>query len=205
MADKQPQAFLSYAHADDDNLNGGITWLCERLKAAMRVRTDEPFELYQDLEAVFIRKDWPDQIEKVQNTPCFQIPILTPSFFSDIKCREQTLFFLDLEKMISRRDLIFPIYFVNANTLEDPKLRARDQLATQLYQHRYFDWREMRLELMEQIPSAKISELADAIMRAAKQSADAPPDIPEQGLGARFRINEDGLIDRAPDEPHDPG
>lgn len=41
-------------------------------------------------------------------------------------------------------------------------------------------------------------------IRAERNESDTPPIVPEQGPGVRFCINEDGLIDRAPDEPHDP-
>ena len=59
MAETPAQAFLSYAHADDDYLNGGITWLREELQRAMRAYSGEPFDIFQDADGIAFGDHWP--------------------------------------------------------------------------------------------------------------------------------------------------
>ncbi|NJO37413.1 MAG: hypothetical protein HC871_07040 [Rhizobiales bacterium] len=62
MAEQPTQAFLSYTHADDDYLSGGITWLCDDLQHAV---TGERFAIFLDRDAIAFGQHWPSRIEAV--------------------------------------------------------------------------------------------------------------------------------------------
>ncbi|MEM8951805.1 MAG: SUMF1/EgtB/PvdO family nonheme iron enzyme [Pseudomonadota bacterium] len=198
-----PQAFLSYAHADDEFLDGGITWLRRELQRGMRALTGEPFEIFQDKDGIAFGEHWPDRIEDALVGARFLIPVLTPSYFSSLQCRAEAAAFLELEKQVGRQDLILPIYLIKADVLEEMDQRSSNTIAEVFYKRQYADWRDAAFDLRN---SPRIKERAFNLaiqMKAASErfAKDAPPIIPEQGLGIRFELNKDGRIDRARDEP----
>ena len=202
MANTPVQAFLSYAHTDDDFLKGGITWLRDELQRAMQALTGDPLRIFQESEGVFVRSHWPNQIEDALTGTSFLVPLISPSYFVDVNCRHQFLAFLDLEKRSGRQDLIWPIYLIEAGLLEDPKRRINDVVANAIYKIQCIDWRESAFELQD-LPQVKQNafELAKQIKAASERTLDKdPPLIPEQRNYYRFRINEHGQIDRAPDD-----
>ncbi|MDH3660560.1 MAG: SUMF1/EgtB/PvdO family nonheme iron enzyme [Alphaproteobacteria bacterium] len=203
MADKPAQAFLSYAHADDAYLNGGITWLREEMQRAMQAITGEPFEIFQDADGLAFGEHWPSRVEEALTAARFLIPILTPSYFNSDPCREEAEFFLRHEKKHKRRDLILPIYLIEADVLEDSAKRAGDYLARQFYERQYADWRDAAFDLHDSRRfKQRAFDLAKQIKAASERTADdAPPIVPAQGPGIRFGLDRDGKLDRAPDEP----
>lgn len=203
MANQPAQAFLSYAHADDDYLSGGITWLREELQRALRAITGEPSEIFQDVDGIAFGEHWPSRIEEALTGARFLIPMLTPSYFTSEGCREEAEFFLQHEKRHKRRDLVLPIYLIEADVLEGSASRAGDYLARQFYERQYDDWRDVAFNLRE---SPRIKQrafkLAKQIKAASERIAEgAPPIVPAQGPGIRFGLNNEGKLDRAPDEP----
>ncbi len=206
MAKTPAQAFLSYAHADDSFLTGGITWLHGELQQAMQAMqalTGEPFEIFLDKDGIAFGEHWPSRLEEALIGARFLIPILTPSYFTSPACRAEAEAFLELESASGRRDRILPIYLIEANVLDKPERRAEDPLAQALCERQYANWQDAAFELSN---SPRIKQRAFALAKQIKAASerlanDAPTIIPEQGPGPRFRVNKDGLIDRAPDEP----
>ncbi len=206
MADQPAQAFLSYAHADDEYLNGGITWLRDELQRGMRACTGKPFEIFLDKDGIAFGQHWPSRLDEPLAGARFLIPILTPSYFTSQACRAEAAAFLELESASGRRDRILPIYLIEADVLDQPERRAADALAQALHERQYANWQDAAFELSD---SPRIRqrafELAKRIKAASERIAgDAPPIVPEQGPGPRFRVNEEGLLDRAPDESGKP-
>ncbi len=201
--DATTQAFLSYTHADDDYLDGGITWLGRELQRAMRAITGTPFEIFQDVDAIAFGDHWPSRIEDALERARFLIPILTPSYFASPNCRAEAAAFLDLEKRAGRRDLVLPIYLIEAEVLEDAERRAGDAVVDAFFKRQYADWRDTAFDLRNAAHvKQRVFDLARQIKAArACRGGDAPPIVPAQGGGIRFRLNADGRIDRAPDEP----
>jgi formylglycine-generating enzyme required for sulfatase activity len=203
MAKTPAQAFLSYAHVDDSFLNGGITWLHGELQNAVQALTGEPFEIFLDKDGIAFGEHWPSRLEEALIGARFLIPILTPSYFTSPACRAEAEAFLELESASGRRDRILPIYLIEADVLDKPERRAEDRLAQALFERQYANWQDAAFELSN---APRIKQRAFALAKQIKAAServdnDAPPIIPEQGPGPRFRVNKDGLIDRAPDEP----
>ena len=205
MAKPSAQAFLSYAHADDEYLNGGITWLCHELQRAMRAITGELFDIFQDVDGIAFGEHWPSRVEEALTEARFLIPILTPSYFTSDGCREEAEFFLSHEKRHKRQDLVLPIYLIDADVLEKSAGRSSDYIARQFYARQYDDWRDAAFEL-QNTPRIKqrVQKLAKQVKSAFERvGEDAPPIVSAQGPGIRFGLNGEGKIDRAPDEPSD--
>jgi parallel beta-helix repeat protein len=72
--------------------------------------------------------------------------IITPGFFRSPACRAEVARFLDRERELGRQDLILPVYYISAREMDDPELRAGDELAGVLASRQYADWRELRFE-----------------------------------------------------------
>ena len=144
MTQKTPAAFLSYAHSD--NKYGHLTSLRERLSYEVEIQTGAEFPIFQDRKDIQWGENWRQRIENALDEITFLIPIITPSFFNSQPCRDELTHFLELEKKLGRNDLILPIYFVDTPLLNDPQLRATDELAEVIASRQYVDWRELRPE-----------------------------------------------------------
>ena len=200
MADKAIRIIFSFARVDDDHLGGGITWLHSELRQAIQAIIGARSELFVHFVAGEQSKE---EVDGERESTQIFVPIVSPDFFENETCRREAWSFLEYEKRINRDDLILPLYLIGTDLFDDAKRRAGDELAGELYDRQFDDWRALRFELGKSVMRPKIEELADTLVHVAMRGVGtAPPDIPEQGPGVRFRINDNGLIDRAPDEPH---
>lgn len=158
-----PTAFMSYAHVDDEHENGRLTDFRKRLSSEVRIQTGEEFLIFQDHEYIEWGQNWRHRIEEALNAATYLIPILTPSFFRSMECRNELQRFLKREKKLHRNDLILPVYYVSCPILDDHSKRAQDKLAQEIVKHNYFDWRELRFE------SFSSPEVGKAMARLAAQ------------------------------------
>ena len=90
MSSPKPRAFMSYAHVD--NKYSRLTEFRDRLSNEVHVQTGEPFPIFQDRDDILLGQTWHQRIkEALQQEVTFLIPILTPSFFKSVTCREELL------------------------------------------------------------------------------------------------------------------
>ena len=166
------EAFLSYARVDDQFLSGAMSRLRDELQLAIRAVTGQPFRIFQDMEGIEFGQHWPEHLEEALRSARFLIPILTPSYFTSVHCRDEALKFLEYEDAAGRSDLILPIYLIEAPDLERLDRRANDSLAWRLHDRQHDDWRSLRLECGWQ-PKVKerVADLARAMSRAAERVA----------------------------------
>lgn len=174
-----PAAFLSYVHEDDKD--GRITALRERLCDEVQMQVGTEFPIFQDRKDILWGDNWRARIEGSLDEVTFLIPVITPRFFNSRHCRAELQRFLEREKQLGRNDLILPIYFVDTPHLNDEEERAADDLAEVIASRQYADWRELRLEHQTNPQVARTlahlaRQIRDAIprVRPAKK-ADAPP------------------------------
>jgi hypothetical protein len=175
----EPVAFLSYAHLDDAGTTGEVSAFHDRLQSELRIHTGLPVHIFFDKKSIGWGKRWADFIDHTIENICFLIPILTPAFFQSHACRGEYLKFADAEKVIGRRDLILPIYYVRCREMA---LRQNaDPLVNDIQSRQYRDWRELRhktmnsTEVLQQF-AALASVMADTffeINEAASLSVEA--------------------------------
>ncbi len=138
-----PAAFLSYAHIDDNH--GGVAALREALESELRVQTGRrDIRIFQDRDDIAWAQEWRERIDSSLDAATFLIPMLTPSFFTSHQCRLELQCFLDRERRLGRRDLILPVYWIQAAPLEDSAKLVRDPLTEILATRQHTDWRELR-------------------------------------------------------------
>src|SRR4051794_24040369 len=93
----KPAAFLSYAHADDCNDNGGISRLRVALQREIGLQVDKDFTIFQDTDDIPWGTNWSMRIEQVLDASTFLIAIITPAFFHSDECMREVEVFLGRE------------------------------------------------------------------------------------------------------------
>lgn len=166
-------AFLSYAHKDNEYLNGGITWLRSTVESAVGTLTARPFQIFQDVDHIGLGQTWSKKLDQALGAAQFFLPVLTPRFFASPFCRHEAEAFLAYEAKMNRDDLIFPIYLIEADVLENPELRAGDALAAKFWERQIDDWRDLKFALDGAGPRLRVEKLAAALVEAAKRPETA--------------------------------
>jgi TIR domain len=141
-----PAAFMSYVRFDDRHDDGWLTRFRERLSAEVRAQTGNDFAIFQDRNDIYWGQNWQQRINEALDTVTLLLVIITPSLFRSSACRAEVNKFLDRERALGRGDLILPVYYIGAQEMDDPTLRATDDLAMVLASRQLADWRELRLK-----------------------------------------------------------
>ena len=141
---KEPIAFLSYSHFDDQHDGQYITRLRQLLVGEMRVQTGIDFEIFQDRENIDWGQKWQQRIDESLDAVTFLIPILTPNFFAGPACRQEVERFLERERKLGRTDLILPLYYIDHPPFNNDTTRMDNLLAQEIHAHQYVDWRPFR-------------------------------------------------------------
>ncbi len=190
----KPAAFLSYDHLDDRY--GHISQFRERLADEVCIQTGEEFLIFQDRSDLQWGENWKVRIDESLDMVAFIIPIITPSFFKSEYCRSELKQFLEREKKLGRRDFVLPVYYVSTPLLDDAKRRAEDELAREVAERQYADWRELRFEPFDSPRVGKeVERLAVQIREAldgARSSGRGDPSssTPASSAPARAASNE---------------
>jgi hypothetical protein len=141
-----PAAFMSYVRFDDQHADGRLSQFRERLAAEVRAQTGEEFAIFQDRNDIAWGQNWQQRIDEVLEAVTLLLVIITPSLFRSPPCRAEFARFLDRESALGRADLILPVYYISAREMDDPGLRAADEMATVLASRQFADWRELRFK-----------------------------------------------------------
>lgn len=168
MPDRPPAAFFSYVHADDRHDDGLITRLHAALEGEARIQTGLEFTIFVDRDDIAWGDNWRKRIDGSLDTVSLLIPVVTPAFFESVECRRELARFLERERALEREDLIWPIYYVTAERLEDP---SEDELAKALAERQYVDWRQLRFEpLTSPVVRQRLALLAERLRDSTRSS-----------------------------------
>lgn len=167
VTDNEASGFLSYARSDDENENGRISELRERLSAEVQMQTGKVFPIFQDREDISTGRRWWSSIEESIVSTRLLIAIITPSFLRSETCRREVRLFANREQVLNCDELIVPILYVQTPQLYD----LDDDIAGDLIQRNYFDWVDLRFEDSDTNTYRKgIASLAGQIIAAIEQS-----------------------------------
>lgn len=163
----KPDAFLSYTRFDDQR--GKISEFCRELSYAVEAVSGDPFHIFQDIDGIGIGEHWPDKLDEMLSKARIFIPIVTPKFFTSGPCRSELTRFLEQERKVGRKDLVLPIYWIPCAKLEEPHLKAQDELAQVIHERQRWDWRRHRLRpITDHEFAEQIELLAIQIERARR-------------------------------------
>ena len=179
MADKPPDAFLSYTRFDDEYHGGAISAFRDELSRAVRAMTAKPLDIFQDVDGIGLGENWRKRLNTALGEARFFIPILTPSFFQSEACRSELQTFLQFEKESGRDDLILPIYWLRCPVLEEAGLRASDPLAEIINDRQRSNWRNLRHKPYSD-PEVReaLETLAEQIEQARTRAPRPSPALP---------------------------
>lgn len=170
MAGTDPMAFLSYVRADDEHDRGRITALRARLEGEVRMHTGRPFAIFQDKRDLKWGQQWKERLDSTLLNVTFLIPVMTPSYFRSNACREEFEKFLLREKQLGENRLILPIYYLEADEINDAQGDRGDAMARALASRNWADWRKLRFkELTSAEVESAISDMAVTVKNAMKE------------------------------------
>ena len=172
-----PVAFLSYVHFDDDHNHGRITTLRERLEGEIETLYGRPVRILQDRTGIGWGEPWERWIEDGLDSVAFLIPVVTPKYFQSHYCRAEFERFRDRERQLGREDLILPIYFVDADEVNEEAARATDPIAVELHRRQYADCRDLR---HESLTSAAAGRRLEGMARKIKAALPPLPGRPSR-------------------------
>src|SRR5580693_6126739 len=98
--------FFSYSRDDDDDSNGALSALRDRIQRELRGqlgRTRTEFRLWQDNAAIPSGALWEEEIKSAVAQSVFFIPIVTPTTVRSRHCKIEFDLFLRREAELGRR------------------------------------------------------------------------------------------------------
>ncbi|NSY45960.1 cobaltochelatase CobT-related protein [Agrobacterium tumefaciens] len=206
MNSTDPIAFLSYVRTDDEHERGRITALRQRLEGEVRIQTGRPFVIFQDKKDILWGQQWKERLDTELFNVTFLIPIITPSYFRSAACRDEFEKFVIREKQLGKNTLILPIYYLEADEINEVATASPDAIAAVLSQRNWADWRMLRFtDIKAPEVERSIAEMAKTIkvgMRAIEaeiresEVTHIPPEPPLQKLSYPS-----DLTDYSPDTP----
>jgi parallel beta-helix repeat protein len=141
-----PAAFMSYVRFNDEHDDGQLSAFRERLSTEVRAQTGEEFPIFQDRNDIAWGQSWQQRIDETLDAVTLLLVIITPGLFRSPACRAEVARFLERERVLGRRDLILPVYYISAREMDEPALRDGDDMARVLAARQFADWRDLRFE-----------------------------------------------------------
>jgi formylglycine-generating enzyme required for sulfatase activity len=178
-------AFLSYAHADDEDRS--VSFFVQQLQAEIRRQMGlRDFVIYQDRDQLAWGQSWKRQIDESLDASAFLIAILSPSFFASKECVRELAKFREREKTLGRDDLILPVVWIQPDEFFD----ADHELAALLRQRQYTSWEEYRFHEPYPVEAKKaIAKLAGDFKAAARRNSAPKPPSPSAWTAGLVRTN----------------
>ena len=187
----KPVGFWSYARQDDAHSDGQLSQLRALVGKALALRYGEELTLWQDIAAIPFGADWAATIERTIGQVTFFIPIVTPRYLKSENCQSEFRAFRERMRELTRDDLIFPIYYVDVETLSVADTVFGDDLVALRRQQ----WADFRPLTFDDPKSSKVRQwcdhfaagVLDAMRRAAPPQARsaAPQRAPAQPAAAK--------------------
>jgi hypothetical protein len=141
--------FFSYSREDDEDFDRALSKLRTRIQNDLRAqlgRSRETLRLWQDREAIPPGTLWASEIQAAIDQSAFFIPIVSPRVVRSEYCSTEFQKFLERERRLGRRDLVFPILFINVPELNDEQRRREHPVLSIIAERQYVDWRKFRYD-----------------------------------------------------------
>ena len=175
------KGFFSYSRRDDEHSQGSLSRLRAQIFNELRLQLGLNFKLWQDTEAIPEGTEWEGEITRAISESVFFIPIVTPSSVTSIHCRNEFEAFLDRERKLGRKNLVFPLLYVRVPALEKEELWRQDPLLGIIGRRQYFDWQKFR---HRSFTEGEIAERIEQFCRNIVESLQQPWVSPEDSRAA---------------------
>jgi hypothetical protein len=139
--------FFSYARSDDRHSRGALSLLREHIHSELQLQLGRrSLRLWQDKDAIPFGTLWQEQIEEAIAESAFFIPIVSPAALDSDHCRIEFRAFLERESELQRKDLIFPILYIEVDGLAKTDQLDVDDVLKSIHARQYADWTKIRLD-----------------------------------------------------------
>jgi hypothetical protein len=141
--------FFSYSREDDDDSDGALSALRNRIQRELRVqlgRTRGELKLFQDTVGISHGALWQGELEAAVAQSLFFVPIITPTAVNSRHCKVEFELFLKREAQLGREDLIFPILYVKVPALENEDQRRKNDVLPIIHVRQFANWTDIRLD-----------------------------------------------------------
>lgn len=156
-------AFISFTKQDNKYLEGYLSRLCKEIEKSIGFLSGQNLSVFNPEYVQFGEHEDNRYKEVIEESIVF-IPIITPWFFNDDKCRSHVEFFIQKEKERRRNDLIIPLYY------QRPQSNDKDELM-QIISERYpIEWEDSAGESLRGQPfqhgdvQARLEKIASRVV-----------------------------------------
>jgi hypothetical protein len=169
------EAFMSYATLDDSTDGGVLSRIREQLSKEVEAKTAQKFPIFQDKENIRWSEDWRKKISCSLEKSTFLIAFITPNFWKSEYCRDELHEFLKKESEYGISDLIFPIYYIRCDQIENRNSQKADPLIESILQRQMYSWVDWRdqgyLDIQQPEARKRIMEMAEDIKASIKRTS----------------------------------
>jgi TIR domain len=191
------KGFFSYSRRDDEHSQGSLSRLRAQIYNELRLQLGRDFKLFQDTVAIPEGTEWEDEIKRAISGAVFFIPIVTPSSVASIHCRMEFEAFLEREDALGRKNLVFPLLYVQVPALESEEHWRQDPLLGIIGRRQHFDWRKFRHRSFNEAEVAeKIEHFCRRIVESLQQPWASPADLRAAEEAEAQRVAERARLDR---------
>jgi hypothetical protein len=149
---QKPLVFMSYTQFDDEFEGGVLSRLPNELSRTLKFLGGKDIIIFGEAEDIAPGQQVRQRITQSLNESMIFVPIITPTFFNDTRCREDLLLFINRERNLGRDDLILPVYYQRFPAFDIAKQQytidafqtEKDPLITNMAQRMPIEWQNLR-------------------------------------------------------------
>lgn len=134
-------AFLSYAHADNERSYGRVLQLAEAIKNEYALASGDELELFVDRKSLRWGELWREQIDSAIGVAPLFVAIITPMFLKSPECRRELIEFTSMAKSRGMDRLFLPILYIDVRELSE---ESDDEVIALIARTQFLDWRQLR-------------------------------------------------------------
>ncbi len=137
-------AFISYSDADEVASHGALLGLRSRIHSELQIQIGGKVRLWQNALRIPFGADWKLSMSNAIAESDFLIAVVTPEAMVSESCGVEYRCFLERESVLGRRDLVFPLLYIDVPGLGADDVPSDDYRMRLIAERGWFDWRELR-------------------------------------------------------------
>jgi hypothetical protein len=172
------KGFFSYSRRVDELSRGSLSRLRAQIYNDLSMQLGFDFKLWQDTMAIPNGAEWEGEIKRAISESVFFIPIVSPNWVTSTHCRIEFNAFLDRERKLGRKNLIFPLLYLRVPALEKEELWRQDPVLEIIARRQCFDWQTFRNRSLDEADVAdRLTQFCRDIVESLQQPWSFPAEF----------------------------
>lgn len=176
--------FLSYAHADDNDLGGRIAQFARDLVGRYALLYGRELELFVDRDDLNWGQAWRDRIDNELERTSFLLAAVTPRYLRSESCRDEIQTFSNAAIRAGEQQLLLPLLWVDPHGT----VPEQDPVWKRIFASQYQDVTELRLldrthpdylRRVEELANRLHQSIQSATSRSLERVTNPPADEPD--------------------------